>query len=173
MRRSSYQCVWAGKWTHSLKPPLSQDSAAPGRHMETLSSITLSRDSFLFFQKELYLALQTDRYIQLVRGELQKVNRLPRLGLDDTWAAGTKPVEQTSRSGYSDLPTLCSSQVPHLCQHRGLWSWAMNGDNQSLLNRGFWKELQWSEDKWEYLIWYWFWNLHFVGPSVSSAWFAQ
>lgn len=115
--------------------------------METLSSITLSRDSFLFFQKELYLALQTDRYIQLVRGELQKVNRLPRLGLDDTWAAGTKPVEQTSRSGYSDLPTLCSSKVPHLCQHRGLWSWAMNGDNQSLLNRGFWKELQWSEDK--------------------------
>lgn len=88
--------------------------------MEALSSITLSRDSFLFFQKELYLALQTDRYIQLVRGELQKVNRLPRLGPDDTWAAGTEPVEQTSHSGYSDLPTLCSSQVPPLVPGQGV-----------------------------------------------------
>lgn len=85
--------------------------------MVALSSIKLSRDFFLFFQKELYLALQIDRYIQLVSGELWKVNKLPRLGFDSTWAAGTKSVQQISLLGCSGLPIYCSSQVPHLCQH--------------------------------------------------------
>ena len=50
-----------------------------------------------------------DRYIPLVSRELQKANKVHRLWFVDTWASGTKPVEQISLFGCSDLPTHCTT----------------------------------------------------------------
>lgn len=50
-----------------------------------------------------------DRYIPLVSRELQKANKVHRLWFVGTRASGTKPVEQISLFGCSDLPTHCTT----------------------------------------------------------------